>query len=255
MAWNRPELLPSEYQAIEVVDVITKLPINPTGGWEDFKPSRKQELLTRIVLHHDGIAKARSQGISDMQFMVNIANSHIRSKKNRQGGDGGFPYHIYIRNGKVYLTNRWQAFTYGVASNNDYTIHISVGGDYANYDVLTDADRKALHLAILIAKSNMPNFKDIKGHREITPTSCPGYSVSQVISEVLALEHQIEIMKTPQNQGERAYEMANQILYLYNMFAHGKTATGKMASEGERKWALQQVLSLEPEMKRLGFMK
>lgn len=255
MSWIIPKTLPHDYTSIEIVDMLSTLPINPTGGWEDIKPPRKTENLTRIILHHDGMSKASVKNQSDETLMKNIATGHINNKKNRANGDGGFPYHSYIRNGKVYITNNMAAFVYGVASNNDYTVHICVAGDYKNHDVLTEADRRALHVAILIAKGSMTHYKDMKGHSDLTATSCPGYSVKQIESEVNQLEVEISIMDSPQSQTDRAYAVANKIQYLYNMFAHGKTSSGEIANDGQRSWALLQVLKLEEEMKRLGLLK
>src|SRR5690606_30539252 len=155
----------------------------------------------------------------------------------------------------VYLTNPITYRTYGAKSNNEDTVHICVAGNYAEFDVLTDSDRSALHVAILIAKGTMTNYKSMKGHNDLVSTLCPGYSVKQIESEVNQLEVEISIMDSPQSQTDRAYAVANKIQYLYNMFAHGKTSTGEIANDGQRSWALLQVLKLEEEMKRLGLLK
>lgn len=250
MNYVLPEILPPEYQAIPIVNMIGKLPVNPrVGNWDKMKGLRKLEALNTIVLHHDGMSKASLANYSDEQLMINIANGHIRSTKNTPNGDN-FPYHIFIRNGIIYLTNPILFFTFGVASNNGYTVHIAVSGDYAKYDVLTEQDKQALILATLIVKNTMTQFKAIKGHKELQATSCPGYSVPSIVNGLRALEHHIDIMQTPKDQSDRAYNIANQILYLYNMFAKGTLAGGGQATEGERKWALEQVLKLEPEMKK-----
>lgn len=255
MSWITLKTLPHDYSSIEVVDMRSTLPVNPKGGWEDIKPPRNLDKLTRVILHHDGMSKASVKNQSDETLMKNIATGHINSKKNRANGDGGFPYHLFIRSGKVYITNNMAAFVYGVASNNDYTIHICVAGDYKNHDVLTEADRRALHVAILIAKGSMTHYKDMKGHSDLTATSCPGYSVKLIENEIIQLESEIAQLTQPETQAELAYKIANEITYRYNMFAHGKTHTGETANDGQRSWALQQVLKLEPELRKLGWIK
>lgn len=250
-----PDLLPAEYKDIPIINMMGKLPVNPrVGNWDKMKGLRKLESVNTIVLHHDALNKAKYARYTSEQLMTNIAIGHINSTKNVKTGDN-FPYHIFIRNGHIYFTNPILFFTFGVASNNGYTVHIAVSGDYVNYDVLTQQDRLALQLATLIVKNTMTRFKYIKGHKEMQATSCPGYSVPNIINDVTMLEHRIEQMKSPQDQAERAYQMANQFLYLYNMFAKGTTHTGEPATEGQRKWALEQVLKLEPDMKKHNLIK
>jgi len=256
MSWIIPSDLP---YPIEIIDVRQLLPVNPKGGWEDFKEVRNINKLTRIMLHHDAVYKDKSgkqkaDKYTDLELMTNIATSHINSTKNRKDGDGGFPYHAFIRSGKVYITNNMEAFTYGVANNNGYTIHICVHGNYT-METMSEENKKALVSAIILAKRSMPAFYDIKGHNELTATECPAYDVSSVIREVAKVEQEILDNLTRPSAAAEAYQMANQFLYYYNMFAEGKDSKGNPVNEGQRSWALQQVLSLKPEMKRLGMIK
>lgn len=252
-------IIPNLPLAVDFVDMRKVLPVNPKGGWEDFKGLRDLKKLTTIVLHHDAVYKTKNDKqrvdkYTDTELMNNIANTHINSTKNRKDGDGGFPYHLYIRSGKVYITNNMEAFTYGVSNNNGYTIHICVAGNYT-MDKLSGENKQALVAAIILAKKSMPSFKDIKGHDELSATNCPAYDVPSVISEVEKVEKLIEESLKQSTSAEEAYKIANQILYCYRMFAEGVDSTGKPVNEGQRAWALQQVLSLKPEMKRLGLYK
>lgn len=250
-----PEIIPSEYKSIPTVSMIGKLPINPrVGNWDKMNGLRNINDINTVMLHHCGTNKAKIQSYSDEYYMQVIAKNQINSTKNVPTGDN-FPYHIFIRRGTIYFTNPILFYTFGSGKSNKYSVQIAVAGDYANHDVLTDNDRKALHLAILIVKSTMTSFKRIQGHNEVSATSCPGYSVPQIINEINALEHHIEVMKTPQDKFERAYRIANQILYLYNMGSKGLNSIGEPATEGERMWAIEQVLKLEVEMKKHNLLK
>lgn len=250
--WKIPETLPTAYLGISVTT--PKLPVNPNGNWDKLSGDRDINKLTHIVLHHDGMAKSKFLDVSDDELMKRISNNHIKLTTNHKLGEN-FPYHIYIRSGKVYLTNPISYRTYGARNNNDYTVHICVAGDYKNHDTLTDPDRIALHLAILIAKSSMPSYKKMVGHNDLVPTDCPGYSVKIIEDEVNQFEMEISLMDEPKAKAARAYQVANQILYLYNIFAEGKAPDGKPVNDGQRSWALLQVLKLEEEMKRLGLLK
>lgn len=229
--WNIPETLPAEYLNISVTT--PKLPVNPNGNWDKLSGDRDINKLTTLVLHHDGMAKSGFPNVSDDELMNRISNNHIRLTTNHKLGEN-FPYHIYIRSGNVYLTNPITYRTYGARNNNDYTVHICVAGDYKNHDTLTDPDRLALHLAILIAKGSMPNYKKTVGHNELTKTACPGYSVKKIEDEMNQLALDITLMEQPKAKADRAYKVANQILFLYNMFAEGKDANGKAVNDGQR---------------------
>lgn len=78
--------------------------------------------------------------------------------------------------------------------------------------------------------------------------------MDQVREGVLSLEKEIEQIKSPNKQEEIAYRMANYILYLQKL-SLGKNHNGTAASPGDMKWALGQLLKLEPEFRRLGFLK
>lgn len=250
--WNIPETLPTAYLNIPVTT--PKLPINPNGNWDKLSGNRDINKLSHIVLHHDGMAKSRFLDVSDDELMKRIANNHIKLTSNHNLGEN-FPYHIYIRSGKVYLTNPITYRTYGARNNNDYTVHICVAGDYKDFDTLTDPDRLALHLAIVIAKASMTKYAKMVGHDDLVATSCPGYSVKEIEDQVNQLEMEISLMEQPKSKADRAYKVANQILYLYKMFAEGKDANGNVVNDGQRSWALLNVLKLEEEMKRLGLLK
>lgn len=192
MNYAVPLNVPSRYQR-PVIDIRNQLPVNPRYSWISRNGVRDLRKLTTLAIHHDAISKSASKPYGDVEFEKRIALSHIRSTHNLPQGDPGHPYHIHIRNGNTYITNEFEAFTYGVGNNNNYTVHISVSGNYAGVDSLSAEDRDALYGAILMVKSLVPSIKEIKGHKEFpgAKTACPGFNMDQVRSDILDIEEQI----------------------------------------------------------------
>lgn len=244
------QTLPSSLQGVPVVDMREKLPVNPSYTWISLKGPRKIAALTRIVFHHDGMAKSRSAGLSDEQFMRNIAQGHINSPKNIKGGDPGFPYHFYIRNGIVYYCNDLEAFTYGVASNNSDTVHISVAGHYAGIDRLEERDRRALYAAFFLVKQNLPNYRELKGHGELSPSDCPGFSMDKARADIAALD----VPPAPIKSLDDRFKACFQALSYRCNLGIGKMPDGSAATSGQMAWGKAQILLLEREMKKHGLL-
>lgn len=244
----------SELQGVPFFDIRGQLPVNPNYTWAQLAGVRDAAALNTTVCHHDGIPKAKSAKYSDIELAKRIATDHINSKKNHAKGDAGFPYDVWIRNGNLYWANDIEQREYGVAGNNGYTVNVCVSGDYYNGDVLSPEDRKALYAAVLMIKQALPAMKSLKGHGEIQPTNCPGYDVIQVRRDIIRIEMEIERANAPVKQEELAFRMANQVLYYYNMFNKGLDSQGNPVSDGQRKWALKQMMLLEPEMKKHGML-
>lgn len=234
-----------------VVDMTDNLPKNPKNTWSQLAGTRNIADLTTIALHHDAWPKKNTVGkYTDIELAAKMARDHIANTSYDATGEGGIPYHIWIRNGHIYQVNDILDRVYGVGSNNGYTVHICVSGDYYNYDTLTDSDRNALYAAIILVKSVLPNFKVIKAHKDFpnNNTNCPGYDTNIVRSGVTTIENQIKYAASSENAKAVAYKIGNQILYLVNM-AQGKLSDGTVANEGQIEWAKAMLLSLEPFMK------
>lgn len=242
-----PSNLTSELASVEIVNLIDILPVNPHHSWAQLAGTRSPNDLTTQAIHHDGISKASVAHRGDIELATIIANNHIRSKSNEAEGDPGFPYHVWIRNGIVYLCNDLTVKTYGVSSNNGYTVHISVSGNYKDYDVLTDADRNALYVAILAVKQALPDCTVIRGHNEFDDTKCPGFMMEAVRRDVETIEQRIKFEQSDAAYSEAAYQVANQILYMYGM-AKGKNADGTAANSGQVAWAKRELFDLRPYM-------
>lgn len=245
-----PSNLPSEYQGVKFVDVREKLPVNPNYTWKQLKGIRPISDLTTIVFHHDGMPKYKYAHMDDMQIMSAIATAHINSKKNNAKGDPGFPYDVYIRSGIIYFTNYVEVFEYGVASNNTYTVNLCVAGDYANFDTLTDADRKALYVAFFMLKAVLPKYKASLGHGQITPTQCPGYSMDKVRSDLSSIIEQMQFKESPSNKAADYFKLKERAADLYDKFINkDKKWSAAIQQEAARKLGI-----LDTELKKQGWI-
>lgn len=211
-------------------DITDSLPKNPKNTWAQLAGVRAIEELTTIVLHHDAYPKKNTINYSDMQLMTKIATEHINNTAYDVTGEGGIPYHIFIRNGRVYQVNDLLDRTYGVASNNAYTVHIVVSGDYFNYDVLTDADRNALYTAILMVINVLPNYKEIKAHKELNATDCPGYDYVKVKNDIQTIQYKMQQQDTWAAKMKNVADIINQINYLTDRMKLGE-------KDGDAIWA------------------
>lgn len=245
-----PSNLPSELQGVEIVDLRESLPVNPNYRWEKLTRIRPITELTTQVFHHDAISKQSSVQYTDIQLASRIATAHINSKKNHPNGDAGFPYDIWVRNGILYLTNYVEVLEYGVGSNNAYTVNVCVSGDYANYDTLTDADRKALYVAYFLLKAVLPNYKAVKGHKEITATACPGYDMFKVRSDLLAIEEQLIYAESPANLNADSFAIVSRANDLYAKAVNkDKKYSAAIQNEAQRKLGVVGV-----ELRKQGWL-
>lgn len=239
------------FEVPPIIDITESLP--KRGPWESIKKKytvkghwdgvtwhtgfRKPEDIDTIVIHHSG---------SPEGTLENHANYHAKK------WGAGLSYHVAIDGGLIKQTNNLLSFTYHAANHNTYTVAIMVNRDLSKKD-LTDRERELLYAAILSVKAVLP-IKYIKGHNELCPTACPCTSMNRIRNDIAALEAEMEYVQSPQKQKEIAFRMANHILYLQRM-ASGKGPNNEQVSEGQQKWALSQLMKLEPEFRRLGFLK
>lgn len=227
----------------EIIDITDDLPRN--ARWEDIPKQyihkgkdmgyrhtgfRDPADIDTIVIHHSGSPEGSLE-------------SHARYHASKWGA--GISYHMAIDKGRIYQTNDLRSFTFHVGSHNTYTVGIIVNRDLSKSD-LTSVERELLYAAILTVKKHLP-IRHIKGHNELNATSCPCTSMHQIRQDIQNLEMQIEYMKSIEYANAKAYEIANQTLYLYNLLERG--------NEGQQKWARAQLLKLYPFMKEQGLIK
>lgn len=217
----------------QIINIADQLPVNPAYTWQELTGIREINDLTRIVLHHDAYPKKNTVKYNDLQMATVIANGHIDKKKDEPKGEPGIAYHFMIRNGQGYQVNDILSKTYGVASNNANTIHVMVCGDYVNFDKLIDPDKLALYGVIVALIGALPNYKDIKAHRELTNTSCPGYDYNAIRDEIAKLQFFFAQSSTWGERVKKCGRINSQINYMDGLILKGEET-------GEAKWALQQ---------------
>lgn len=210
-----PSAVKSKLGLSDILDITDQLPVNPKYTWDKLIGGpRDTGKIACIVLHHDALPKSKTAGLSDMELAMSIAKSHINSTKNEPGGDPGFPYHLLVRNGRIYQTNDLLTFTYGVRNNNGYTVHIACSGDYFGYDQLTEPDRRALIGAVEAVKAVL-KIREIKGHGELNPTNCPGYSPDAIRAAVSDLESELAYQESDLGVTANAVALKTRVDDLY----------------------------------------
>ncbi|MBB6731878.1 N-acetylmuramoyl-L-alanine amidase [Cohnella zeiphila] len=236
---EHPAITPTELRSVPIIDLRGKTPTNAKYTWSSLKGFRDMSTVTDIIMHHSGMSKLSSVAYDDITWINRIATAHINSTKNIPGGDPGFPYALFVRNGKLYVVNDVNYLTYGVSDHNVQSVHICVDGDYANYDKLADQDRKALYAAYFVVKAALPAFKNLFSHKELAPTSCPGYDMAQVRSYIDNVEEQMDYNASQSADRVTAYAFAERVDDL------GKRLTDpKWGPEARRK-----VMLLAPAIK------
>jgi hypothetical protein len=213
-----PSAIQSKLGVAQIFDITDQLPKNPNYTWAQLAGVRDINNLTTIGIHHDAWPKKNRANVDDITFAKEIAQDHIDYKGNEKKGDAGFPYHLWIRNGKIYQTNDILDRTYGIGGNNGYIVHICVSGDYYSYDTLTDPDRNALYAAILAVKAVLPQYKGIVGHCELNPKNCPGFDHKRVKLDIPRLELEMKSAGNASQVKANAYRATEQHRYLYNQY-------------------------------------
>lgn len=240
-----PQALINELGVPQIIDIRDQLPVNPNYTWAQLAGARDVNDLTTIGLHHDSLKKADTAGVDDITLAQRIARNHINLTKNEPNGDAGFPYHVWIRNGKAYLCNNIEDRTYGIASNNGYIVHVCCSGEYAFTDSLTDADRKMIIAVCLSLKAVLPSYTGIKAHCELNATDCPGYDYNGIRGDVQTVDMRLQRSSTASARKERAFAVANQAAYMYGL-AQG--------SDGNAEWAQNWLDELYDSMKSKGLL-
>ena len=241
-----PSNLIAELGIPQIVNIIDSLPRLGRNGWDDLEKPRALEALTDIIWHHSGMF------LADGCSAETHARNHVKNK------EGGCPYHFYIKGGVIYQCQDIKTFTYGVRSNNAYTVHCCVEGCYSpkdgkEPDELSDANLSAMIGLELTLRSALPSYKQSRGHSYYVPTACPGFSMTRFMEAVEGVKNRMAFHDSENAKAERAYSVANQILYLYHL-AKGKDEKGNPATPGQIEWAKLELLKLHPYMKERGLL-
>jgi hypothetical protein len=221
----------------QIIDITDQLPVNKNYTWAQLAGTRDINDLTTVAWHHDDIAKSLRAGWDNLSVAKRIAENHIELTKNEKKGDAGFPYHFWIRGGQIYQCNNVLDRTYGVGSNNGYTVHVCVSGSYAGKDALEDADKRALQAVTLMLMRSLPQYQAIKAHSELNATDCPGYDYAAIRNETVNLDMKLKQEATWAGKVKMVNEVANQYAYMTNLMKAGE-------NDGDAQWAANQLLAV-----------
>ncbi|MGL4654378.1 MAG: peptidoglycan recognition protein family protein [Sarcina sp.] len=112
----------------------------------------------KVVLHHSAI---------DNMTIDEVHQKHV------DNGWAGIGYHYFIRkDGKIYEGRPENVIGAHVKDNNDNTLGICLEGNFEEYELTFEQNESILNLLkYLFLKYDI---KDIKGHRDLGKTLCPG---------------------------------------------------------------------------------
>jgi hypothetical protein len=246
-----PDII-NELNVPQIIDITDDLPKNPVKDWNALNPPRDVSKLTDNVYHHTAVPKYVGADAA------RHARNHINLKSNEPTGDGGFPYHFYIRYGQIYQCNDLRTFVYSVSRNNWQTINIAVEGlysgplpQYTGWDEeVADEDWRAMIALEITLRRMNPNYQRTNGHNFYQAKACPGYSMSKFREDVEDVQNRLAFKSSEQGMEERSFGIANYILYLYNL-AKGKDWDGKPVGDGTKRWARARLLLLEDPVNEL----
>ncbi len=147
----------------DLLDVVDTLPKHPALTY-----SKRTHAITTIAIHH-------TAGPRDT-LVKNLALYHVQ-----HNGWPGIAYHYVIAaDGTIYWTNRHETRSYHASDANDYSLGVCLIGDFmptepAANQIPTSAQMASMArlVAWLMQELNVP-LENVKGHREIDQTECPG---------------------------------------------------------------------------------
>lgn len=169
----------------EVLDLYNNLNVIETNFiWHDkLEKGNKPE---KIVLHHTGSKSASVEWIHD---------GHVEK------GWAGIGYHYFIKkDGKIYKGRDEDVIGAHVKRNNENSLGISLEGDF-QIEKLTQEQNKSM-LNLLKYLYIKYDIKDLKGHRELWETFCPGENL-KITSIKKELDLFLEEYKNKGNISER----------------------------------------------------
>lgn len=165
-----PELLNSGIPPIE--NIIDKLPNHPSKKYI----KRDLSKVTTLVVHH----------MASEAPLINQANYHVNGR-----GWARIGYHIVIANNKVYQTNYLDTESYHTSGHNRTGIGIAILGDLSKRNI-TQLERDLLTAVLVSLHALFPNAQ-IKGHNQLTATSCPATDMNKIREDVSTLENKLEL--------------------------------------------------------------
>ncbi|MBS4034417.1 MAG: DUF1343 domain-containing protein [Ignavibacterium sp.] len=147
-------------------------------GWQPLVQALPAHSITKITIHHSG--EVFDENYSVQQYLKNLQNWSRTDKKWID-----IPYHFMIDlKGNIYEA---RPINFPGDTNTDYDVRghalICVIGNYEEQKIIQNQLHSLVKLtAFLKSKYNVP-IKDIKGHKDYTPTLCPGEDLYKYLQD------------------------------------------------------------------------
>lgn len=178
----------------QVVNIIDQLPHHPNKKW----PRRNFNLLQGITVHHFA-----SEAPIKNQALYHI-NAHDWA---------GIAYAVIIRDGQILQSNYLDDRTTHASGGNDISFGVCIGGDLSKR-VMTDFERRALSGIVLGLKEMFPDLW-VKGHNQISKTSCPCTDMNKIREDIMTAELKLELTETPNDKLAQAIAVRTRVEDLY----------------------------------------
>lgn len=148
---------------------------------------RPPQNITRITVHHDAIPN--NGRLTDGECLDIIYRTHISTDLKRYRNWPGISYHFWVnKEGDIYQLNNFSDITWHDDVNSDSIAVCFNGYFHAPYNEKpTQRQLESLKWILDELCTKHPEFPadhdDVKGHRERTPTSCPGTFLFPYVKE------------------------------------------------------------------------
>ena len=176
---------------IQLTDETTNISITTTG----YKVNDSGELTINNIVDELTKHSTKTYATRDVQDIDTIVIHHTVSPPDRtidsiaqyhvNSNDWpGIGYHYVINGiGEIFQTNHLNTVSYHVGDHNDDTIGIALQGDFTD-NPPTDEQLKSTKQLIIHLRGLLTGT-DVKPHRELTATQCPGNTVDQWFDSLL----------------------------------------------------------------------
>ena len=153
---------------LKIIYLVEDLPMHPTKVY----PTRSLDGILRHVIHH----------VANHTWDVfRVAQFHVEDR-----GWPGIGYHFFIdKAGNVYQTNYLETLSYHVAGKNTTSIGYCLQGNLEESPP-TAAQLDSLVKTIQFVNTILGRALPVDGHRDHSPTACPGAFV-----DVQAIEDRV----------------------------------------------------------------
>lgn len=153
------------------------LPVNAIARsqWTDARPvaARLNPMngISKITIHHEGSSTRRFTGYRETaNHLKNLQASHVN---NNDWGDIG--YHFIIdRDGRLWEGRSISKQGAHVSQNNEHNLGVMVLGNFDRQDPTQKQIDALFQTARALKRHYRVRTADVKSHKEIRPTACPG---------------------------------------------------------------------------------